>query len=72
MDGLAGLWPYFGQLVAMQVRAWLVARPQGAFAVDAIGARPGGSAARRPLVVQVAGAAPGTAAFFSGDQRRSS
>jgi hypothetical protein len=27
MDGLAGLWPYFGQLVAMQVRAWLVARP---------------------------------------------
>ena len=27
MDGLAGLWPYFGQLVAMQVRAWLGARP---------------------------------------------
>jgi hypothetical protein len=27
MDRLAGLWPYFGQLVAMQVRAWLVARP---------------------------------------------
>jgi hypothetical protein len=27
MDGPAGLWPYFGQLVAMQVRAWLVARP---------------------------------------------
>jgi hypothetical protein len=27
MDGLAGLWPYFGQLVAMPVRAWLVARP---------------------------------------------
>jgi hypothetical protein len=23
----AGLWPNFGQLVAMQVRAWLVARP---------------------------------------------
>ena len=27
LDGLAGLWPYFWQLVAMQVRAWLVARP---------------------------------------------
>jgi hypothetical protein len=27
MDGLAGLWPYFRQLVAMQVRARLVARP---------------------------------------------
>jgi hypothetical protein len=27
MDGLAGLWPYFGLLVAMQVRAWPVARP---------------------------------------------
>jgi len=27
MDGLAGLRPYFGRLVAMQVRALLVARP---------------------------------------------
>lgn len=27
MDDLAGLWPYFGQLVAMQVRSWLVAPP---------------------------------------------
>jgi hypothetical protein len=27
MDRLAGLWSYFGQLVAMQVRAWLVAWP---------------------------------------------
>ncbi|MFL9909630.1 hypothetical protein [Paraburkholderia sp. RL17-337-BIB-A] len=27
MDGLAGLGPYFGKLVAMQVRAWLVAWP---------------------------------------------
>ena len=26
-DGLTGLWPYFGLVVAMQVRAWLVARP---------------------------------------------
>jgi hypothetical protein len=26
-DGLAGLWPYFGQLVPMQVRGWPVARP---------------------------------------------
>ncbi|HZZ03194.1 hypothetical protein [Paraburkholderia sp.] len=28
MDDPAGPWPYFGQLVAMQVRAWLVARPR--------------------------------------------
>jgi hypothetical protein len=27
MDGLAELSPYFGPLVAMQVRAWPVARP---------------------------------------------
>jgi hypothetical protein len=27
MDVPAGLWPYFGQLVAMLVRAWLVAQP---------------------------------------------
>ena len=27
MDGLAGLWPDFWQLVAMQVSACLVARP---------------------------------------------
>jgi hypothetical protein len=26
-DRLAGFWPDFGQLEAMQVRAWLVARP---------------------------------------------
>ncbi|MFM0038650.1 hypothetical protein [Paraburkholderia strydomiana] len=27
MDRLTGLWPYFGQLAAMQVCAWLVAQP---------------------------------------------
>ncbi|CAN0626152.1 protein of unknown function [Burkholderia multivorans] len=40
MDDLAGLWPCFGRLVAMQVRAWLVARPLARLLLIQLGLAP--------------------------------